>query len=342
MSEQKLVKLSHPSQILKQLITDTASAELQENSKENITLADYYEKCITQAMTENIWPKHEISKRLAKKIDNELFILASINDPELKPEDVQINKRHWRRVASRLGCTNTDMSPPNLVPSLTKNDINFESYKILSDIQILCSEIKNKIKTKNNILFEVLNEKTRKNFYNEYETLINNLDDAFDDKQKVPKSVEFLFVSILSDSTIALNEGATEFMEGRIKLLKEQRKNIITLKQTNKFLKNGTVSDLELFHPHDMQNAMFDGFIGVQCEKCTSWKVLVSELTRHKLTCQDCENTFAAVNIPRCQRCHLLFYKENIRKIIENNSQCPQCDANITLFEELRMYALHS
>lgn len=341
MSELKLVKLSQPSLILKQLITNTATAELQENSKENTTLADYYEKCITQAMTENIWPKSEISRRLAKKIDNELFLLASVYDPELKPEDIQINKRHWRRVASRLGCTNTDMSPHDLVPSLTKNDINFESHKILSNIQILCSEIKNKIKTKDNILFEVLNEKTRKNFYNEYETLINNLDDAFDDKQKVPKNLEYLFVSILCDATMALNEGATEFMEGRIKLLKAQGKKIITLKQTNKFLKNQKVSNLELFHPHDIQNAMFDGFIGVQCE-CTSWKVLVSELSRHKLQCQDCEKIFPAVNIPRCSTCHLLFYKENIKKIIENNSQCPQCSTAIILFEELKIWALHS
>lgn len=326
---------------LKLLIDNTVSAENEEN---NPTLSSYYEKCINQAIVDG-WPRQEISAKLLKELDLKLFQLKKLKQPNIHEEECKINRTSFHRVARRLECTNPKFNPnqeaTHVLPENSSiPEINVESYNLLSDIINLCHEVQNKIKKDNRILFEIFEKNVRDNFYKECGSLIKNIDAGFDNKVKIPQNIEETFVRILCDSTMALNEGATQFMMERLKLLKSQGKKIITLKQTNKFLRNQSSSKLELFHPHDLQQALFDGFVGVQCIKCLSWKVRFHEIRGHTLHCEDCTENFPAINIPRCQKCHLLFYRENILKIIENNSQCPQCQAPLTLYEDLKMWAL--
>lgn len=330
---------------LKSLIKITALAESEEN---NPTLTSYYEKCINQAIIDG-WPKHEISAKLLKELDIKLYQLKKQTNSQIHQEECKINRTSFHRVARRLDCTDpkyksnlkeaTHESLQN--GSISEDNINFHCYLVLSEIINLCQEIKRKIATEDKILFELFDKHTRTNFYKETETLVKNLNASFDDKVKVPQSLEYLFVSIVSESGTALNIAATKYMEERLNLIKAQGKKIITLKQTNKFLKNLATSKLEIFHPHDMQQALVDGFIGVQCPKCESWKIREDETSRHRVKCQDCEYVFPAVNLPRCQSCHMLFYKENILKIIENNNKCPDCGSPVMLYEDLKQWALH-
>lgn len=330
---------------LKLLINSTVIAENEEN---NETLTSYYEKCINQAIIDG-WPKHEISARLLKELDFKLFELKQESNSEIHQEECKINRRWFYETARKLNCTDPKYQrnmksdeDTHLENSSSDGDVtNFKSILILSEIINLCQEVKKKLSTDNNILFELFNEKTRTNFYKETQTIIENIHSAYDNKVKVPMSSEHMFVSIVGESTTVLNKGATKFMEERLRLTQEQGKKIITQKQTNKFLKNLTISKLELFHPHDLQQALFDGFTGVQCTKCDSWKVRESESSRHKLQCQDCENVFPAINVPRCSNCYLLFYRENVLKIIENNNKCPDCGESIVLYEDLKQWALH-
>lgn len=330
---------------LKSLINSTVAAE---NEESNETLTSYYEKCINQAIVDG-WPRHEISAKLLKELDLKLFQLKKQTNSEIHQEECKINRTSFHRVARRLDCTDpkyksnlkeaTHESLQN--SSVSENNPNFHCHLVLSEIINLCQEIKKKIATHDNILFELFDKKTRTNFYKETETIVKNLDSAYDDKVKVPASLEYLFVSIVGESTTALNIGATQFMQERLNYIQEQGKKIITLKQTNKFLKNLSTSKLELFHPHDLQQALFDGFIGVQCPKCDSWKVREYESNKHRLQCQDCEELFPAINLPRCPNCYMLFYRENILKIIESNNRCPDCQSPIVLYEDLKQWALH-
>jgi len=91
-----------------------------------------------------------------------------------------------------------------------------------------------------------------------------------------------------------------------------------------------------------MQQAIFDDFVGVQCVNCRSWKVRHKTNDSPLVVCQDCLKIFAANNLPRCGECHLPFYRENIVKIIENNSKCPQCQHSIILYDDLKSWALET
>lgn len=343
---QVILKKPKLSSDLKSLINSTVIAENEEN---NVTLTSYYEKCINQAIVDG-WPRHEISAKLLKELDLKLFQLKQQTNSTIHEEECKINRRWYYQVARKLDCTDpkyqrnlkTDEEPHLKNSSIGEENINFHSHLVLSEIINLCQAIKKKIETENKILFELFDKKTRLNFYKETETIVMNLAESFDDKVKIPKSTEYLFVSIIGESTTSLNKSAIKFMQERLNMANEQNKKIITLKQTNKFLKNLKTSKLELFHPHDIQQSLFDGFVGVQCV-CQSWKVRFYEQNKHKLECQDCEKVFPAINLPRCPDCLLLFYRENILKIIENNGRCPNedCNAPITLYEDLKIWALH-
>jgi len=229
-----------------QILINTAVAAENE-SPENPTLSSYYEKCMNQAMVDG-WPQQKISAKLLKEMDQKLYKIRHALKPEIHPEECKINRSLWHRIARKLGCADPKyisnqkkdglhkVEPKNS-SKIPETNINFESFNVLSHIINLCKEVQKKIKANPNLLFEIFPESTRTNFYLETHTLINNINNAFNEKSKIPKNTEQLFVHLLSDTTVALSAGAEQFALEKIKMLKSNRKKLITLKQANKFFK---------------------------------------------------------------------------------------------------------
>jgi len=332
-----------------QILINTAVAAENE-FPENPTLTSYYEKCMNQAMVDG-WPTHKISAKLLKEMDQKLYKIRHALNTEIHEEECKINRSLWHRIARKLGCSDpkyiTNLKEKGLHTVEPKNssnpkqeNINFDSFQVLSHLINLCQEVQKKIKANPDLMFEIIPKPIRDNFYLESHTLIKNIGNTFNEKLKIPVNTEQLFVDIFSNTCIALVDAAEQFVLEKTKMLKSNRKKLITLKQTNKFLFNTETSKLYIFFPHNMQQAIFDGFVGIPCVSCNSWKVRHPTNDPSNAVCQKCLKIFPAINLPRCSNCHLPFYRENIIKIIENNSCCPQCKNPIILYEDLKMWAL--
>jgi len=332
---------------LKLLINNTIIAENEEN---NPTLTSYYEKCINQAIVDG-WPQHTISQKLLKELDKKLFHYKHNTTPNITIEECKINRSLWHRTTRRLNCSDPKfktneldkaphVEPDNSSKVTPENNINYDAHHILSHLVTVIQNIQKKIKTSPNLSFEIFDKPQRDNFYKELTTVMINIDHTYNEKLKVPENTEHLFVNIFCHTNILLSEGGTKFATQKLKMLATQRKNLITLKQINKFTNNESSSTLQLFHSHTLDQALFDGFTGAQCEKCNSWKTREETNNKHKIYCEDCRHIMTGKTIPRCNNCKLLFHKETIKKIIENHNKCPQCHENILLYEELRMWAL--
>lgn len=124
--------------------------------------------------------------------------------------------------------------------------------------------------------------------YEEYAFLADSAEklarQAWDDRQTIPVETQFLLAQIVAISTI--KHGACEYVS-RVKEL-----FALSSKQVTKTLR-GVVRDVHvLYEPTNKMEALMDGFYGVPCQKCQSWRVIWDNgLCR----CCRCESEFRAI-----------------------------------------------
>ncbi len=120
----------------------------------------------------------------------------------------------------------------------------------------------------------------------------------------------------------------------------EKLGKFLTPKQIGKF-QNGTIEEaLPLFKPDSRDTAIFQKYVGIQCQ-CGSWRV--EEKPEHtedgkNLRCLDCRTDFFGKTVSKCRCCQIPLYKEDLVHIIKTN-YCENCNTSIELPLELIEYA---
>ncbi len=199
----------------------------------------------------------------------------------------------------------------------------------------------------------LLDSKITAQQYEEWDILLDILEDTFNEKTKVPMNTEhlLLFRGAISES---VTFAAVGFFEDRMIQLKKIKK-LLTGKQIGYYQDNDIKLQLSLFKPDSRDTAIFQKYYGLQCVKCDSWRVKelsVSLPDGSNLKCKDCEHTFYEKTVNRCRYCQMPLYKEHLHDMIVSHNQmvkngnedagypCVECQTENKLPQELVEYGL--
>ena len=334
MSQELLVK---PSKEAYRLAKVAALEEMQSERK-NDSLKDCWLKLATQLQTENI-PKYKIST-IGKKIiiEEKRERLKKLNAPQQQIDDVTISG-WWYDVMNEVGCIDshyshvaTDAEREN--SSLNTNNqgmIDIFSYiKQICDIGI--------VKAKEMQPFEdIFGKKITREFYKQTMSIVNNCKYAFDGKTKVPTNTEQVLLQCIAAASGDLTDGGVMYMKARTKLLKQQKKDILTTKQLSRYQNGDKISDLYLLKPHSRDTAIFLDYLGIQCIRCDSWRIRKNPKPSN-VECYDCGEQFIAKTAATCRFCQTPLYKEQLQHIVKTG-KCDICNKENNLPEELVIYA---
>jgi hypothetical protein len=334
-------------------LAEKAAIEEIKGERNNDVLKQAWIQLANQLEIEGI-PKEKISTIGQQLIiDQKKQKLTSMGIPPQELESVSVSG-WWREVMREIGCTDPNKNTSATEPPQENSSINTKNTEvidILLQTKSICDLAIKKFKEYPE-LDEIFGKKETREFFRQWRTIINNCKYAFDEKTKVPQNTEQILLECLTTSSGSLSEGAHEFMQTRIKLLKNQGKSILTAKQGKKFQTGDKASQLPLLFPTTRDTAVFLDYFGVQCT-CDSWRVRSKPDTRN-VECYDCGKEFAAKTVSKCRYCQLPLYKADLKHIVdtwqtveEENSvgdsmsggHCPNCNTINRLPEELITYA---
>lgn len=148
---------------------------------------------------------------------------------------------------------------------------------------------------------------------------------------KVPLNTQNLLLAEAATASSLTNAGR---MFQKIKLNQyEKTGKFLTTKQMG-FIQNGIVPKyLSLFKPDSRDTAIFQGYYGVRCPDCKSWRI--EEKTN--LHCIDCDHSFQEKTVSKCTHCQIPLYKERLVHIIKTG-RCEDCNVENHLPNELIEY----
>jgi len=326
-----------PSLLSYKLAETIATEELQEEN--SITLKQNYISLIDQLEIDGI-PKEKIStvgkqiiierkkqKLLSKGIENEQVTVGS----------------WWNEVAKEKGCTDSKYSPtkdeeevteaePQNTSINTKNkkpNIRFIDY--LKRTKEICDIGMKKFQESEDIT-QILSSKELKMISHEWESILNIAEDAFNEKTKVPLNSQHLLLEEAATASSITNAAKT-FQKIK-QVYYDKTGKFLTSKQIG-FIQNGTVPKyLSLFKPDSRDTAIFQGYYGLSCPSCKSWRVE----EKSNLHCIDCDCTFQEKTVSKCGHCQIPLYKERLVHILKT-ARCENCNTEIDLPEELEEYA---
>jgi len=242
---------------------------------------------------------------------------------------------------SENGYTNQKFNPTEevtvpLPDNSSLNTNNQSMIEIFSYIKQICDI--GIIKVKEMKPFEdIFGKKITREFYKQTMSIIENCKYAFDGKTKVPTNTEQVLLECIAVASGDLTDGGVMYMKARTKLLKEQKKNILTTKQLSRYQNGDKISDLYLLKPHSRDIAIFLDYLGIQCIECDSWRIR-KKPDSSDVECYDCEKQFTSKTVTTCRYCQLPLYKEQLHHIIKTG-RCESCNTENHLPEELIEYA---
>ena len=267
----------------------------------------------------------------------------------------------WRQIAKEKGCTDTKYSSVEVPePSPQNTSINTKNKKPnirwidhlkrtkdVCDLAITklqeCEDFEKILTTKE---IEILNH--------EWTSVLDIATDALDGKTKVPVNTQILLVTEASTMSSITNAGKTYLK------VKEYQYNkmgdFITSKQIGHIQHGEIPKYLSLFKPDSRDTAIFQGFFGIPCMKCKSWRVEEKIGNGTNVRCIQCDNRFLAKTISKCKYCQIPLYKEDLLDMITAYEQrvkngfenddgqpveypCPSCNVQNALPDELIEYA---
>jgi len=320
-------------------LAEAAALEEIQSEKGNDSLKYCWLKLATQLQTENI-PRHQISK-IAKKIiiEKKREYLKKSNASQLQLDEVSISG-WWREVMSENGYTDqkfnsteaTDTSPDN--SSLNTN--NQSMVEIFSYIKEICDVGITKVKEMKPFE-DIFGKKQTREFYKQTMSIIENCKYAFDGKTKIPTNTEQILLECVAVASGDLTDGGIMYMKARIKLLEEQKKDILTTKQLSRYQNGDPISTLYLFEPQSRDPAVFLEYLGIQCIACDRWRVR-KQRDSSGVECYDCGERFIATTAAKCRYCQTPLYKEQLQHIVKTG-KCENCNTENNLPEELIEYA---
>ena len=202
---------------------------------------------------------------------------------------------------------------------------NLDMVELLSQFKDIIPIMINNFKNSKQ-LEDIFGKKQTREFYRQMNILIKNCHSTCNNKTKIPPSSENTLIEFLSMAN-SVNTAAKKTLEMRIKHMSETNK-FLTRKQATKFLTGGKQSKLPLLKPTERDFAIYLGYYGVQC-KCKSWRVRM-RTNSHQVECYDCELSFPAKSVVRCEFCDVLLYEDRILHVIKTG-KCENCDGVLDL-----------
>jgi len=323
-------------------LASVAALEELQHERGNDSLKQSWIKLADQLEVEGI-PKHKISV-IGKQIiiEKKKEHLEKLHVSQEKLDSLSISG-WWYDVMHDQGCTDPHYNRVATDTELENSSINTPETKLVNqemidiflDIKETCNLGIDKVKNMPE-LEELFDKKETREFYKQQRVFISNCKDGLDDKTKIPVNVELPFIECVTTAEGGLNNAVKLFFQGRLKLLEDQGKKLITAKQTAKYLNGDKASKLPLLKHYTRDTAIFGGKFGVDC-KCGSFMVNQKN-NSNKVECFDCDLEFTAKTLSKCSYCQTPLYKENLQHIIKTN-RCENCNTEITLPEELIEYA---
>lgn len=296
------------------LIQEAAS---NEHEKEHTELnQDIWIKIGETLLSENV-PKEKIGSMIQKDVE---AILWEKSDKQEDRKDFKWHNGHFYRVIRKQGWNKTNLTPPR---DSSSEQRNLESIVRLEKTKRICDIAIAKLKELDS-LSNIFSADELKEFYDEWDVILSNVQVSFDEKIKIPENTELLLLNCITPlTTQSLHHMAIQFMVIRTDQLRKEG-HALTPKQVKKYKMGGKASTLELLHPNSRDTAIFGKYSGIQCT-CESWKVKKIPNTNN-LECLKCDRIFPTQSIPKCNNCSIPFYTETIQKMIESKkTKCPNC-----------------
>ena len=166
---------------------------------------------------------------------------------------------------------------------------------------------------------------------------INFFNEAHDNRQSVPTITQHTLAVTIASATMnyatglflaKLKKYGASKSKKNLKLLDE-----LTPKQAGKICRGNVKNVLALFDPRNRDQAIDCGFYGLQCPKCSSFRL---EEKAHPdagewlLFCYNCNNWSEGKTITKCRFCYYPFY-DNALKQIEEEEKCPNCQKPVSM-----------
>lgn len=181
-------------------------------------------------------------------------------------------------------------------------------------------------------------------------------------KMQESKNFQTKITKPLFQSLSTKNQKLYEIAMGNIKLLNKEfvkiqkaetpaskkTLSLMTSKQAMKIVFGVVKKTLNIFDHKTRDEAILDGFYGVQCPECGSMRVKekTSGSSEWLCFCYKCEALFEARTVIKCWQCHIPFFEDVLEVILKNSqeiigkdgketgareSKCPRCDEGLTL-----------
>lgn len=286
--------------------------------------------------------KNQISTIMRKDIEDMLYE-KQFKEFMSREEYKWHNGKYWL-VTKKNGWTDSKMarnvkSDPD--EDQDNSSINTKNADLI-DVLLDTREVINLALTKAKEFIEIeeiFGKKYAREFCKQLRMINSNCKYAFDDKTKIPQNTEQVLLNCLATGVGSLNFSAKTFLNMRVKLLENQYKKFLTVKQSSKFQNGDKASQLPLLKPDSRDTAIFAGYFGVQC-KCKSWRIR-RMMDGNNVECFDCDREFYAKTVSKCSYCQIPLYRENLLFIIKKG-KCENCDTHIVLPKELIIYAKNS
>ena len=140
----------------------------------------------------------------------------------------------------------------------------------------------------------------------------------------------------------SLTDAGKTFQEVKLQEYEKLGK-FLTSKQIG-FIQEGVVPEyLSIFKPDSRDSAIFQGFYGLSCPGCLSWRVVEptdNESGNANLKCLDCGDKFKGKTVSKCPHCQVPLYKEDLLHIVKKGRcKVKSCQYEFELPKELADYA---
>lgn len=337
-------------------LADIAVDEELKGEESNLSLKDAWINLGNQLQIEGI-PMGQISSVASK-----ILIEKKAEKTKMPKDEIKLSG-HFYDTYQKQGWTNqfyarnTVESVP--VPEQDNSSINTqnpETYTRLLKLKEIVNIAIKKINESPNVDSRITDDE-----FEEWDILLKILDDVFNEKTKVPVNTEQLLLFRAASSSSVAAAGVP-FFEDRLELLKNIKK-VLDPKQIGYFQRNEIRVQLPLLKPDSRDTAIFQGYYGLRCKSCNSWRV--KELSNEtdngeNLVCKDCNHIFKDKTVNKCRYCQCPLYKEDLHDMVTAYNQriknlkeiprdetdsdwigypCPQCATDNRLPQELVDYA---
>lgn len=320
MSEVILVKPSFTSNT----IAEHAANEELKKSQNGETLRSFYIKLMNQLEIDGV-EKTKIST-IGQKIivEKKKTIRKKAGATPEELDNIKIG-RDWYDVARELNFTDPKYVHDNgaeahrkIVP-LTKHEVENADYiKVIRNTKDFLDVALNKLKY--NHFMSLLDEDSKIIIsLHDWQSHLDTANSYFDHKEKIPPNTQHILLHFIGTMS-SNNDVAFEYFKLRAKSQQ------LTGKQISKYRSGEIKTKLDIFNPTNRISAILWRYIGVQCEKCNSWRVQKKSQKKDKMIvkCDDCQNIFDMASTARCNYCAFPFFDDEIA-YIKKGSKCPNC-----------------